>query len=80
MREAVVSGTAKILNNLPVAACAKTGTAQAGKNKATHAWFVAFAPYENPTIAIAVIIENGGEGSAVAAPVAKEALKYYFSE
>ena len=79
MRESVVSGTSKILNDLPVEACAKTGTAQVSKTKATHAWFIAFAPYENPEIVITVLIENGGEGSAVAAPVVKEALKYYFT-
>jgi penicillin-binding protein 2 len=80
MREAVVNGTAKILNDLPVNACAKTGTAQVSKTKAPHAWFVAFAPYENPEIVVVVLIENGGEGSVVAAPVAKEALKYYFNK
>ena len=37
-----------------------------------HAWFVAFAPADNPTIAIAVIVENGGGGSGVASPVARE--------
>jgi len=80
MREAVVNGTAKILNDLPIEACAKTGTAQVSKTKAPHAWFVAFAPYENPEIVVVVLIENGGEGSVVAAPIAKEALKYYFSK
>jgi len=80
MREAVVNGTAKILNDLSIEACAKTGTAQVSKTKAPHAWFVAFAPYENPEIVVVVLIENGGEGSVVAAPVAKEALKYYFNK
>ncbi len=42
-----------------------------------HAWFVAFAPYENPEIALAVLVENGGGGSAVASPVARQVLDHY---
>lgn len=57
----------------------KTGTAEFGhpQNK-THAWFTVFAPYDNPEIAITVLLEAGGEGSNVAAPVAKEILEYFF--
>ena len=55
----------------------KTGTAQ-NPHGDDHAWFIAFAPYENPTIAIAVIIENGGGGGAVAAPIAEQCMEYYF--
>ena len=39
-----------------------------------HAWFIAFAPVENPTIALAVLVENGGGGSSVAAPVARAVI------
>ena len=78
MRQTVTSGTARLLNDLPVNVAAKTGTAQAG-GTLTHAWFVAFAPYENPEIAITVMVEHGGEGSAIAAPITKEILKWYFS-
>jgi penicillin-binding protein 2 len=39
-----------------------------------HAWFVAFAPYDDPLVAVAVIVENGGSGSSVAAPVARAVL------
>lgn len=42
-----------------------------------HAWFIAFAPIEDPKIALAVLVENGGGGSKVAAPVAREILDYY---
>jgi penicillin-binding protein 2 len=80
MREAVVSGTAKILSDLPITSAAKTGTAQTFKNTPAHAWFTAFAPYEQPEIVVTVLIENGGEGSATAGPVVKEALKYYFEK
>ncbi len=43
-----------------------------------HAWFVAFAPFEKPKIAIAIIVEHGGHGGAAAAPIAKEIVKSYF--
>ena len=44
-----------------------------------HAWFVAFAPYEKPEVAVSVIIEHGGHGGHTAAPIAREILKTYFS-
>lgn len=44
----------------------------------THAWFTAFAPYENPEVAIVVFVFGGGEGSAVAVPIAHEVLAAYF--
>jgi penicillin-binding protein 2 len=44
-----------------------------------HAWFVAFAPYEKPEVAVSVIIEHGGHGGATAAPIVGEILKTYFS-
>jgi len=78
MREAVISGSSRSLGDLPVHVAAKTGTAEVGKNKLSHGWFIAFAPYENPEIVLTILIENGGEGSTVAAPVAKEVLNWYF--
>ncbi len=44
-----------------------------------HGLFIAFAPYENPTVALAVVAENGGGGSSVAAPIARQILDAYFS-
>lgn len=79
MREAIIYGSAKYLYDLPIKVAGKTGTAQAPGNKAPHAWFTAFAPYENPEIVLTILIENGGEGSAVAVPIAKEVLRWYFS-
>jgi penicillin-binding protein 2 len=43
-----------------------------------HAWMVAYAPFEAPEIAVVVFLYDGGEGSAVAAPVAKTILDTYF--
>lgn len=45
--------------------------------KRKHAWFIAFAPADDPLIALAVLVENGGGGSSVAAPVAREVIDYY---
>jgi len=42
-----------------------------------HALFVSFAPVDKPKIAVAVIVENGGSGSGIAAPVARKVLDYY---
>ena len=72
MREATIYGSAKYLYDLPIKVAGKTGTAQAPGNKAPHAWFTSFGPYENPEIVLTILIENGGEGSAVAVPIAKE--------
>lgn len=48
--------------------------------KNTHAWYIGFAPYENPEIAFVILIEEGGEGSSVATPIASEILKWYFAK
>jgi len=80
MREAVISGSAKYLYDLPIKAAGKTGTAEASGNKSPHGWFTCFAPYEKPEIVLTILIENGGEGSSVAAPIAKEVLKWYFNQ
>lgn len=72
-------GTAWPFFNASYLVGCKTGTAEKAQGN-PHAWFTAFAPYESPEIAITVIIENGGEGSAVAAPVAKEVLDWWFAK
>lgn len=57
-----------------VAAGGKTGSAEPGGEGAAHAWFIAFAPAEEPRYAVAVIVEHGGHGSEVAAPIARDVL------
>jgi penicillin-binding protein 2 len=79
MRQVVTSGTGRALANLPVAAAGKTGTAQFDNNQQTHAWFTAFAPYDDPQIALVVLVEGGGEGNETAVPVAHDILNYYFT-
>ena len=57
----------------------KTGTAEiADKEKNPHAWITVFAPFYDPEIVLTVLVENGGEGSSVAGPIAKKILQEYF--
>ena len=77
MRDCVVYGSCRQLNNLSILAAGKTGTAQWNKNKANHAWFTSFAPYDNPKIVITVMVEEGGEGSGISAPIAYEFYKWW---
>jgi penicillin-binding protein 2 len=44
-----------------------------------HAWFVAYAPAENPVIAVAILVEHGGHGGSAAGPLAKKVIEKYFS-
>ena len=48
--------------------------------KDTHAWLTAFAPADNPQIVVTVLVERGGEGSDVAAPIVGDFLKEWFEE
>ena len=64
--------------DLGVTVGAKTGTAQVSRNSEANAILVAFAPYENPEIALSIVVEKGGSGTLVAA-IAAEILDYYFS-
>ena len=74
--EKVVTGGSGTRAGIPgVKVAGKTGTAEVGKNVATNAWFIGFAPADNPTVAIAIMIEGGGIGGRVAAPAAKPVLE-----
>jgi penicillin-binding protein 2 len=57
----------------------KTGTAQNPHGK-DHAWFIAFAPFDNPKIALCVLVENAGWGGSYAAPIAKQLMQYYLNK
>lgn len=63
---------------LNLGVCGKTGTAQNLIRNTTHAWFVGYAPKDEPEIAVVVMIEDAGEGSAVAAPLVRDIMEYYF--
>lgn len=64
--------TGYALRGLSIEVAGKTGTAQHDKTLPDHAWFISFAPFDRPEIAMVVLIEEGGEGSSVAAPVARD--------
>jgi len=84
MRAAVEWGTARGAALEGVTVAGKTGTAEypgprdEEGNLPTHAWFVAFAPVEDPQIALLVFVAGGGEGTRTAVPIAAEILRYYF--
>jgi penicillin-binding protein 2 len=91
MRDAVTQGTAWLLDVPEIPVAGKTGTAEypgfdeqgnlildEEGHLPTHAWFTAFAPYDDPEIALVVFVEGGGEGSQVAVPIAGEILRHYF--
>jgi penicillin-binding protein 2 len=78
MRQTVTNGTAQTLKDMPVEVAGKTGTAEFGGEGKTHGWFVSFAPYKNPEIAMVVLVEGGGEGHSSALPITKEVYEWYF--
>jgi len=84
MRAAVEWGTARGADLEGVTVAGKTGTAEypgpldEEGNLPTHAWFTAFAPVEDPEIALVVFVAGGGEGTRTAVPIAAEILRYYF--
>jgi len=88
MMESVVTGGTGTAAQIPgVTVAGKTGTAQhGGPGTAPHAWFVCFAPAERPTIAVAVIVLDGGNlgseatGGQVAAPIARQVVEAYLGE
>lgn len=91
MRAAVTQGTLEVeFDGLTVAAAGKTGTAEycdlvaltsnrcIPGNWPTHAWTVAYAPYDDPEIVVVAFLYNGGEGASVAGPVVKKIIEAYF--
>ena len=86
------SGTGGRAKSTIVEIAGKTGTAQVVEMRGAyvkseqlsyfirdHAWFVAYAPAENPVIAVAILVEHGGHGGSAAGPLAKKVIEKYFS-
>lgn len=74
LREVVTNGTAKgAFSGFKVPVAGKTGTAQV-YGKDDYAWFVGYAPYDDPKYVVAVVVEQGGHGGSVAAPAVREIL------
>lgn len=75
MIDVVENGTGKKARITGLLIAGKTGTAEVGPEDNPHAWFIGFAPAEEPTLAIAVILENAGTGGNKAAPLAGKILR-----
>ena len=77
MRSSAIKGTCKALSRLPFEACGKTGTAQ--NHGRDHSVFMGFAPMNNPKIAIAVYVENGGWGADFGVPIGGLMMEQYIN-
>jgi len=81
----VQSGTGTAAQIPGIVVAGKTGTAENAPGRAPHAWFTAFAPADNPTVAVAVVVEDGGNagneafGGRVAAPIARQVIQAVLS-
>jgi peptidoglycan glycosyltransferase len=81
MIEVVDTGTGATAQIPGIKVAGKTGTAQTSPDQAPYAWFVSFAPADNPEVAVAVLIEDAGvarnaiSGSGLAAPIAKRVMQ-----
>jgi penicillin-binding protein 2 len=78
-------GTARHLASYNLKIAGKTGTAQtvgyeSKVQKGDHAWFVGYAPYDDPQIVVAAIVEHAGHGGTAAAPIVGEVIKAYLGE
>ncbi|HEY5585002.1 MAG TPA: penicillin-binding transpeptidase domain-containing protein [Ruminiclostridium sp.] len=80
MRDVVSKGTGTRAQVSGIQVCGKTGTAQHLESKTPHSWFIGFAPYKNPEIAIAVIVEEGGYGGVAAATISSKVMSKYFKK
>lgn len=81
MTDVVKNGTGSAAQIRGIEVAGKTGTAETGNDSNAHAWFTAFAPADNPEVAVAVVVENGGNagseatGGRVAAPIARSIIQ-----
>ena len=78
LREVTVTGTAaSSFRGFPYPIAGKTGTAENSQGR-DHGWFVAYAPFENPCLSVAVVVEQGGFGSQSAVPIGRKILEAAF--
>lgn len=78
MRDCVNYGSCRALSAMSFPIAGKTGTAQWHSEKDYHAWFTSFAPFEQPEVVVTVLLEEGGEGSETAVPVARDILQAWW--
>lgn len=79
MRQTITRGSATSLQSVPVEVAGKTGTAQWSTSSPPHSWFTGFAPFNDPSLVITVIIEDGGNQS-LAIPISRDVLTWYFGQ
>ena len=82
MRQTVLSptGSAPSLQTLPITLAAKTGTAETGTGNTYHNWIVVYGPYEDPEIAMIVLVEHVSSFGGITQRVVKEVLNYYYED
>ncbi len=78
MRLVVTEGTGSAVRTDAYSVAGKTGSAEFEKGKETHAWFTGFAPAEDPELVVTVVVEEGGSGGQIAAPVARSIFDTWF--
>lgn len=79
MKQTVTSGTATLLNNLPIPLAAKTGTAQVDSGKNLNSLFTVFGPYDNPEFTMTVLVENINQSQGLAVRVVNDFLTWYLN-
>lgn len=79
MRQTVTLGSARSLSSLTEDAAGKTGTAQTFGDRPYHSWFTGFGPYDNPDLALVVLVEEGGGSNDAAVPLARTILDWWFT-
>lgn len=77
MCSVVTEGTGYALSDLSYAVAGKTGSAEFDSEGTSHAWFVGFAPADNPRIVVSIVVEGAGTGSQYAVPIAKSMFQQY---
>lgn len=81
LQDVVTRGTAQDKGLDVYKVAGKTGTAETGRHKDNHAWFVGYAPYDNPQYCFAILVEHtSGHGGDIAGPIARELMSYLFPE
>ncbi|MBX4211460.1 MAG: penicillin-binding protein 2, partial [Candidatus Yanofskybacteria bacterium] len=80
MRETVRTGTARSLQDLPVQAAAKTGTAEVIKGHSINALFTTYAPFDNPEITMTVLVEGSATNEGYAINIAHNFMRWYFNQ
>jgi cell division protein FtsI/penicillin-binding protein 2 len=78
MAQTNTEGSGRMLKELPFASAGKTGTSQTGAER-NNAWFVSYAPLDNPQIAILVLFEEGNDPYQTAVPATKKILEWYYT-